>query len=129
MTYMLILEVLLDLKSKQGDITTAFVHANVPEGENIYVEIPRGFKRQNKVLKLQLKKNLYDLRQSSCAFWKYLTENFEASGIKQSELDPCLFVGDKFICIVYVNGLLFWSKDEEAITHVALKLYKLVFDL
>ncbi|KAL7460059.1 hypothetical protein ACHAXS_000526 [Conticribra weissflogii] len=37
---MLILEVLLDLKSKQGDITAAFLHADVPEGENIYVEMP-----------------------------------------------------------------------------------------
>jgi hypothetical protein len=35
---MLILEVLLNLKSKQGDITPAFVHANVKEGENINVK-------------------------------------------------------------------------------------------
>lgn len=34
---MLILEVLLGLKSKQGDITAAFVHADVEKGENSYV--------------------------------------------------------------------------------------------
>ena len=124
---MLILDVLLDIKSKQGGVTTAFVHANVPEGENIYVEIPRGFKCRNTVLKP--KKTLYGRRQSPCAFWKYLTEKLEASGLKQSELDPCIFVGDKVICIVYVDDLLFWSKDEEAITQAVLKLCELGVDL
>eukprot|EP00804_Cyclotella_cryptica_P015875 CCRYP_006378-RA/>CCRYP_006378-RA protein AED:0.13 eAED:-0.06 QI:0/-1/0/1/-1/0/1/0/145 len=54
---MLILEVLLSLKSKQGDITAAFVHADVEEGENIYVEMPCGVRKQGKVLKL--KKTMY----------------------------------------------------------------------
>ena len=50
---MLILEVLLSLKSKQGDITAAFVPSDVEERENIYVEMPRGFKKNGKVLKLK----------------------------------------------------------------------------
>ena len=45
---MLTLEVLLGLKSKQGDITAAFVHADVEKGENIYVEMPRGLRKQGK---------------------------------------------------------------------------------
>jgi len=40
---MLILEVLLDLKSKQGDVTAAFLHADLDEGEEVYVRMPRGF--------------------------------------------------------------------------------------
>lgn len=59
---MLILEVLLRLKSKQGGITAAFVPADVDEGKNIHVEMPCGFRKQGKVLKL--KKALYGLRQS-----------------------------------------------------------------
>ena len=59
---MLILEVLLGLKSKQGDIIAAFVHADVEKGENIYVEMTCGFRKQEKVLKL--KKTLYGLHQS-----------------------------------------------------------------
>ena len=43
---MLIFKVILGLKSKQGDITAAFVHADLEEGENIYVELPRGFRKQ-----------------------------------------------------------------------------------
>ena len=34
------LEVLLELKSKQGEITDTFLHANLEEEENVLVEIP-----------------------------------------------------------------------------------------
>jgi hypothetical protein len=69
---MLILGVILGLKSKKGAITAAFVHADVEEGENIYVEMPCGFRMQGKVLKL--KNTLYGLLQNLREFWHYLTE-------------------------------------------------------
>ena len=40
----LTLEVLVGLKSKQGDVTAEFLNADVDKGENIYVETPGGFK-------------------------------------------------------------------------------------
>ena len=68
---MLILEILLNLKSKQGDVTAAFLHAKLGEDEKVYVEMPLGFRKQGKVLKLN--KTLYGLRQLPRMFWKYLT--------------------------------------------------------
>jgi len=43
-------------------------------------------------------------------------------GMKQSELDPCLFVGEHVIAISWVDDLLFWSKDEKHIHDLAVKL-------
>jgi len=63
---MLILEVLLDLKSKQGDVTAAFLHAELGEDEEVYVEMPTGFKQEGKCL--CLRRTLYGLRQSPRAF-------------------------------------------------------------
>jgi len=40
---MFILEILLGLKSKQGDVTCAFLHADLGPGENVYVDLPLGF--------------------------------------------------------------------------------------
>ena len=40
---MFILEVLLGLKSKQGDITCAFLHANLVSDETVYIDMPLGF--------------------------------------------------------------------------------------
>ena len=57
---MLILEILLNLKSKQGDVTAAFLHADLGEDEKVYVEMPLGFRKKGKVL--SLKKTLYGLR-------------------------------------------------------------------
>ena len=45
---MLILKVLLGLKSKQGNVTTAFLHSEIPEGEKVYVDLPCGFEQFSK---------------------------------------------------------------------------------
>ena len=55
---MLILECLLDLKPKQGDVNCAFLHAHLQEKETVYVYMPQGFtqydkKERTKVLKLK----------------------------------------------------------------------------
>ena len=93
---MLILEVLLDLKSKQGDVTAAFLHADLDENEQVYIEMPQGFRKKGKVLKLR--KTLYGLRQSPRPFCKYMVNKMELCGMPQSRLDPCLFVDEKVIC-------------------------------
>ena len=40
---MLILEIQLDLTSKQGDFKAAFLHGNLKESEEVYVEMSLGF--------------------------------------------------------------------------------------
>jgi hypothetical protein len=74
---------------------------------------------------LKLKKTLYGLRQSPRAFWKYITQKLETCGLEQSKFDPCLFVGEKVICVVYVDDLIFWSKDTVAINDSAIQLHEL----
>ena len=87
---MLILEVLLGLKSKQGDVTADFLHADLGEDKKVFVDMPRGFEAKvkndrNKVLKL--KKMIYGLRQSPRVFWKYMTSKMELCGMVQSNMD------------------------------------------
>ena len=50
---------LLKIKSKQGNARDEFLHANMEEGENIYVKITRVFKKKGKGLKLC--KNIHGL--------------------------------------------------------------------
>ena len=73
---MLILEVLLGIKYKQGKVTASFLHADLGECKKFFVVMPRGFyvkgkNGRNKVLKL--KKKFYGLRQIPRALWKYMT--------------------------------------------------------
>ena len=87
---MFILEVSLDLKSRQGNITTAFLHTNLNPGEKVFIKMPMGFKNKEKVLKL--KATLYALPQYPGAIWQYLTEKMQECGMSQTQLDHCLFV-------------------------------------
>jgi hypothetical protein len=124
---MLILEVLSGLKSKQGDVTAAFLHALLQPNGHINYEMPLGFRIPGKVSKL--KKTLYGLHQSPCAFWKYLFEKMVICGMVQSKLDPSLFVGEKVIRISYIDDLIFWAYNKKDIHHIAMKLREVGVDL
>ena len=45
---MIILEVLLGLKAKQGDVTCAFLHANLASDATVYVDMPLGINIKSK---------------------------------------------------------------------------------
>eukprot|EP00956_Cyclotella_meneghiniana_P001084 scaffold1265_cov38-Cyclotella_meneghiniana.AAC.11 len=108
---MLILEILLQFKSKQGDVAAAFVHGKLENHEKVHIEMPLGFRQQGKVLKL--KKTLYGLRQSPRAFWKYLTDAMVAA--------EC---NDKVTAVAFVDDILFWSTDEAYINELGSQLRK-----
>ena len=91
---MFILEVLLGLKSKQGDVTCAFLHANLASDKTVYVDMPLGFNIKSKNGKqqvLKLNKTLYGLFQSPRAFWKYIIKKLESCGLKQTKFEPFSF--------------------------------------
>jgi hypothetical protein len=46
---MFILEILLRLKSKQGNVTCAFLYGELEPSENVYVEMPLGFSQYTKM--------------------------------------------------------------------------------
>jgi hypothetical protein len=65
--------------------------------------MPRGFAKPGKVLKL--KKSLCRLKQSPHNFFHYLKSKIKAIGFEQAlDVDPCLVLSDKVICLGYVDG-------------------------
>jgi hypothetical protein len=63
---MFILEVLLGLKSKQGDVTCAFLHADLAPDETVYDDMPLGFNTKSKNGKRQ------SLEVEQDSFWALL---------------------------------------------------------
>jgi hypothetical protein len=129
---MFVLEVLLGLKLLQGNVTCAFLHADLKENKKVYIDMPMGFAQYGKNRKkmcLKLKKTLYGLRQSPQAFWKFITVKLQECGLEQSKFDPCLFIGPDVICVVYIDDLIFWSWEVLRINQVAMKLQDLGIDL
>ena len=120
---LLILSCIMGLETKQVDYTAAFIHAPLSEDEEVYVEQPRGFSEPGKVLKLN--QCLYGLKQSPRNFYNHLKGNLEAIGFEcQTEVDPCLFISNKCICLVYVDDTLFYAPKEEYIQEAIEKLEK-----
>ena len=82
----------------------------------------RGFSEPGKVYKLR--RTLYGLHQGPRNFFLHLKSKLEAVGFEQaSEIDPCLFISDKVICLVYVDDTLLYARTQQDIDDV---LYKLV---
>jgi hypothetical protein len=138
---MLILSVILGLSTTQVDYTAAFVHAEIDKDPNwdsmseeerkrsgVYIEMPRGFKEEGKVLKLR--KSLYGLKQSPRNFFLHLKSKLESIGFQNNEeVDPCLFVSEKVVCLVYVDDTLFYSSKQEYIDEAIKKLKEAEMDL
>ena len=130
---MLILSAQLGLVTQQVDYTAAF-HADIdlppgyedmsPEEQakvGVHMEMPRGFTQKGKVLKL--KKSVCGLHQSPRNFFLHLKSNLEAVGFVQaSEIDSCLFISDKVICLLCVDDTLLYARKKEDIDEVLRRL-------
>ncbi|KAI2499350.1 hypothetical protein MHU86_15132 [Fragilaria crotonensis] len=96
--------------TRQVDYTNAFAQANL--NEEVYLEFPKMFapkSRSNVVLKLI--KSLYGLRQAPRTFFEKLRDGLLERGYTQSQNDPCLFMKDGILCVVYVDDTIFAGAD------------------
>ena len=76
---------------EKEDITAAFIHESLDEGEEIYFDMPRVFLKNGKVYKLKISQ--CGLGQRLRTFLKYLCENMNACELKQSKVGPYIFIG------------------------------------
>ena len=109
-----ILSTKLNLQFARANITAAFVHAHLKRTETVYIHQPPGFACPGNYI-LKLKRSLYGMQQSPKHFFEYLAKHLQKQGRRQSNFDPCLFIGKKVIAITYVDGLLLYACDDSNI--------------
>lgn len=93
------------------DVKGAFLHANLPESDEIYICLPKT--ASNKLATgdiVRLVKSLYDLRQAPKLWYMLLCKALQDYGFKCSTTSECLFVGKGFDeqvhILVYVDDIL-----------------------
>ncbi|KAL7478975.1 hypothetical protein ACHAW6_005971, partial [Cyclotella cf. meneghiniana] len=114
---LMILSTKLNLHSAQANITAAFVHAHLKSTKTVYIHQPPGFHHPGNYV-LKLKCSLYGMQQSPKYFFNYLSTRLQKQGLRQSDFDPCLFIGKKVIAVTYVDDLLFYACDNNDINQL-----------
>lgn len=126
----LILSLLGNLHSRQIDYVNAYTQA--PADCNVFMHIPAGFTVNNNTLEfigstmkvdnslyvLRIKKNMYGLKQAGNNWFDALKSSLLNLHFRQSEHDPCLFIRNNCLILVYVDDCLIFGKDESTLDDV-----------
>ena len=105
-----------------ADFTGAYLNAELPAEETIYMSMPPGYVEYDSrgvELVCQLQKCIYGLKQSGRHWHFALAELLTELGFVQLSSDPCLFVllahGSTGMALgIYVDDLLIFHRDPEA---------------
>ena len=125
----LVLSVLLKLKSRQVDYTQAFPKA--PLDDDVFMCIPQGwyFDATTQQLKphttdpthkdtqhcICLKWNLYGVKQAARNWYLHLQKGVLSRSFVQSNIDPCLFIRQDCILVVYTDDCLMFARNDSII--------------
>ena len=110
---------LLNLNMRQIDFTQAFPQAECTE--DTYMYMPDGWthvdENGNSDYVLKLQKNLYGTATGTRNWYKKLASGLEARGFTKSRgVDPCLFLRDDCIVVVYTNDCICFSRNSHTVT-------------
>lgn len=137
---LLLLSSILNLKSCQLDYTQAFPQE--PLEDPVYMRMPQGWfidtngdlqphsdpTFHDKEHYIKLKKNLYGCKQAARNWFKYLTHGLLSQGFVQSKVDPCLYLWNDYMMVVYTDNCLVFARDDKVIDELITTLsatYKL----
>ncbi|XP_073109562.1 uncharacterized protein [Elaeis guineensis] len=112
-------------KARLLDVKKAFLHGELQE--EVYMDIPPEFATAQIVGKVcQLRRSLYDLKQSPRAWFDRFRRAIIQMGYKQSNADHTLFFrhnkGKIAVLIVYVDDIVVTGDDSEEIAHLKAQL-------
>jgi hypothetical protein len=88
-------------------VIEAFLNAIRKSSEKLYAELPAGYKKSGKCIKVL--KAIYGLKNSLLLWYKELNKALESMGFISSKKEPCLFYFlNRKICIFfYMNDILY----------------------
>ncbi|KAH0609220.1 uncharacterized protein H6S33_001448 [Morchella sextelata] len=94
---------------QQMDVKSAFLYGVLKE--EIYMELPEGYRQDNKVCKLR--KCIYGLKQSPREWYACLADSLQRKGFVPAKFDPCVFIhkNHHLYISVYVDDIMIFGPD------------------
>jgi len=96
-----------DLQVRQLDAVNAFPNSKLDE--EVYVELPDGYKLSGKVGRLL--RALYGLRRSPLLWQKLLSSVLQELGLQAGQEEPCVFLNDHLIVFFFVDDICYMFRD------------------
>ncbi len=106
---------LLNLHGHQIIYTQAFLQADL--NDPVFMWIPKGWELTDTVcniipnMAIKLKKNLYGTKATAHNWYLKLKASLEAHDFKVSAIDPCLFMQNNGLIVLYTDDCLCFSQD------------------
>ncbi len=126
--FLLILLEVLQLETQAINFIMAFPQADLDMPVFMYLQagkviagVPDGISTS---CVLKLRKSLYSLKQASTNWHDLLKTSLLSQGFKESMADPCVFIRNNMIVLVYVDDCILISRNSSTINKFVLSLIK-----
>jgi hypothetical protein len=110
----------LDLNMRQIDFTQAFPQA--APTEDVYMHLPSGWTVKdadgNDDYVIKLERNLYGTATGARNWYQKLSGGLIARGFQQSKIDPCLFMRNDCMVVVYTDDCICFSRETDTATRL-----------
>jgi Reverse transcriptase (RNA-dependent DNA polymerase) len=120
----LILSVLCQLHCRQVDFVQAFPQADIDMP--VYLRLPAGWthidEHGNNDYCLQLIKNLYGTKSGARNWFLHLKEGLLQEGFKQSNIDPCLFLRQDCMLVIYTDDTILLGASQDTLLATIMSL-------
>ncbi len=111
------------IDTKTIDFVLVFSQAQLDT--DVFMEIPAGvqlhgypFENQSCVYVLKPNKSLYGLKRASANWYDMLMKGLNDCGFTPSKVDPCIFIQNDAIALVYINDYIVISPKEGVIKDI-----------
>ncbi len=118
-----------DLETLQMDAVNAFVNAELPSNETVFMRMPPGVPAMRHQV-CRLNKALYGLRRSPLLWQTTFTNALRDIGFKELPQEPCVATKDGVICFFFVDDIVFaYRKEKEQVAKDAAERLQQRFEM
>ena len=117
---LMVIASVLGLNMRQIDFTQAFPQA--APTEDVYMHLPQNWECKdadgNDDYVIKLERNLYGTATGARNWYQKLSGGLLGRGFVQSKIDPCLFLRDDCMVVVYTDDCICFSRESETATQL-----------